>query len=124
MQTNDPQRAKWSDLQGNNNQPFNNPNGGVEHGSDVNASLKTASSAECEFSSQIFTRASPSGAPEKNDCQKVPKVDVSENICEERRRQNNKPDFGNRSDCSPNAAVGFSGSAGRCQLRSTQTRKT
>src|ERR1700736_2019357 len=80
MQTNDPQRAKWPDLQGNNNQSFHDPNGGVKHGPYVNA-------------------------PEKNDSQKVPQVDVSENICEERRWQKNKPDFSNRSDCSPNAAV-------------------
>src|SRR5205823_10570095 len=82
MQTDDPQRAKWSNLQGNNDQSFDDPNGGVEHGRDVYA-------------------------PEKNDSQKVPQVDVSENICEERHRQKNKPDFGNRLDCSPNAAVGF-----------------
>ena len=30
MQTNDPQRAKWPDLQDNGDQPFNDPNGGVE----------------------------------------------------------------------------------------------
>src|SRR5262249_16571787 len=46
-------------------------------------------------------------APQKNNPQKVPQVDVSENIGEERRRQKNKPDFGNRSNCFPNEAVGF-----------------
>jgi hypothetical protein len=69
---------------GANDQGFEDPYGGVQHGRDENAL-------------------------EKYESQKVPKVDVSENICEERRRQNDKPDFGNRSDCSPNAAVGFSG---------------
>jgi hypothetical protein len=59
-QTNDPQRAKWSDLPGNGDQPFNDPNGGIDHGRDENA-------------------------PEKNDSQKVAQVDVSENICEESR---------------------------------------
>ena len=39
MQTNDPQRAKRSDLQGNNDQSFDDANGGVEHGRDVSASL-------------------------------------------------------------------------------------
>src|SRR5262245_42772278 len=82
MQSNDPQRTKWPDLQCNDNQSFDNPNGGVEHGGDINA-------------------------PQKNNPQKVPQVDVSENIGEERRRQKNKPDFDNRSDCSPNEAVGF-----------------
>jgi hypothetical protein len=82
MLANGPQRTKWSDLQCNKSQSFDDPNGSAEHGRDVNA-------------------------PEKNDSQKIPQVDVSENICEERCRQKNKPDFGNRSDCSPNATVGF-----------------
>src|ERR1700740_3256017 len=82
MQTNDPKRAKRSDLQDDSDQPFNDPNGGVENGRDVNA-------------------------PEKNDPQKVPQVDVSKNIREERNRQKNKPDFGDRSDCSPNEVVGL-----------------
>src|SRR5271157_1405674 len=69
MQTNDPQRAKWSDLKGNNDQSFKDPDGGVEHGRDVNASLKTARSAECEFLLKSFTRASPWVAPEKDDSQ-------------------------------------------------------
>ena len=49
MQTNDPQRAKWSDLKGNNDQSFKDPDGGVEHGRDVNAPQKDDSQV-----SQIF----------------------------------------------------------------------
>jgi hypothetical protein len=85
MQTNDPQRGKWSDLQRNGDQPFNDPNDAVEHKRDEDA-------------------------PQKNDSQKVSQIDVSENICQERRRQKNKADFGNRSDYSPTATVGFSSS--------------
>src|SRR5271166_3244910 len=69
MQTNDPQRAKWSDLKGNNDQSFKDPDGGVEHGRDVNASLKTAKVRRARVSSQIFTRARPWSAPEKDDSQ-------------------------------------------------------
>src|ERR1700738_2546837 len=72
MQTNDPQRAKWPDLKGNNDQSFEDPYGAVERGRDINA-------------------------PEKDDSHKISQIDVSENICEERRHQKNKPDFGNRS---------------------------
>src|ERR1700737_1545394 len=68
MQTNNPQRAKWSDLQCNNDQSFDDAYRGVEHGREINA-------------------------PEKNDSQKVSKIAVSENICDEGRRQKNKPDF-------------------------------
>ena len=84
MQTNDPQRGKWWDPQGNDDQSFDDPNGSVEHGRDVNA-------------------------PEKNDPQQVPQVDVSEHIREERDRQKNEPDLGDRSDYSPDAAVRFNG---------------
>ena len=84
METNDPQRAKRRDLQGNNDQSFENPHGGVEQGRDVNA-------------------------PEKAHTQKVCQIDVSESICEERRRQKDKPDFGNRSNCFREPDVGCSG---------------
>src|SRR6516162_134861 len=40
MQTNDPRRTKWPDLQCNDNQSFDDPNGGVEHSPDVNAPEK------------------------------------------------------------------------------------
>src|SRR6266481_5053110 len=83
VQTNDPQRAKWSDLKGNNDQSFKDPYGGVEHGRDVNA-------------------------PEKDDSQKVSQIDVSENIGEERHRHKNKADFGSRSHCLQKAPFGFS----------------
>ena len=83
MQTNDPQRAKWPDLQGNNDQAFEDPYGGVEHGRDENAL-------------------------QKYNSQKVSQIDVSENICQERRWQNDKPDCGDRSDTSPQSTVGFS----------------
>src|SRR5215813_12640714 len=82
MQTDDPQRTKGLDMQCNNRQSFDDPNGGIEHGRDVDAL-------------------------EKNDPQEVPQVDVSENIRYERHWQKNKADFGNRSDGSPNEAMGF-----------------
>src|SRR5258707_13695757 len=50
-----------------NDQGFEDPYGGVQHGRDENAL-------------------------EKYESQKVRQIDVSENICEERRWQNDKPD--------------------------------
>src|SRR5271166_2937035 len=58
---------------------------------------------------QQFSHALGIGASllRKTIAKRFPKLTYPKNICEERRRQNNKPDFGNRPDSSPNAAVGF-----------------